>query len=154
MYDYHGEYSSLIAGYNRENLFHIGLCGEDRTDTRLALKVISAKLHNAEKVTIPIGSKKDDSPMVFILFGIAFAIFLGGLVNSGRKFREDSSRALLRPYNFFADVRDQRLISVLQTNILAFLVSAVSGLLISNLLYYFRENLLFERSLLSFGSRG
>jgi len=154
MYDYHGEYSSLIAGYNRENLFHIGLCGEDRADIRLALKVISAKLHNAEKVTIPIGSKKDDSPMVFILFGIAFAIFLGGLVNSGRKFREDSSRALLRPYNFFADVRDQRLISVLQTNILAVLVSAVSGLLISNLLYYFRENLLFERSLLSFGSRG
>jgi hypothetical protein len=154
MFDYDGEFSSLIAGYNKDNVFHIGLCGEDRNDSRLALKVITAKLHNSEKVTIPIGSKKDDSPMIFILFGIALAIFLGGLVNSGRKFREDSSRALLRPYNFFADVRDQRLISVLQTNILTVLVSAVSGLLISNLLYYFRENLFFERSILAFGSRG
>jgi beta-galactosidase len=154
MFDYQGEFSSLIAGYSRENIFHIGLCGVDRNDSRLALKVITAKLHNSEKVTIPIGSKKDDSPMIFILFGIALAIFLGGLVNSGRKFREDSSRALLRPYNFFADIRDQRLISVLQTNILAILVSAVSGLLISNLLYYFRENIFFERSILAFGSRG
>ena len=154
MFDYQGEFASLIAGYNKENILHIGLCGEDRNDSRLALKVITAKLHNSEKVTIPIGSKKDDSPMIFILFGIAMAIFLGGLVNSGRKFREDSSRALLRPYNFFADVRDQRLISVLQTNILAILVSLVSGLLISNLLYYFRENLFFERSILAFGSRG
>jgi len=153
MFDYEGEYASLISGYSRNNAFHIGLYSEDRTDSRLALKVISAKLHNSEKVTIPIGSKKDDSPMIFILFGIAMAIFLGGLVNSGRKFREDSSRALLRPYNFFADVRDQRLISVLQTNILAVLISAVSGLLISNLFYYFRENLFFERSILAFGSR-
>ena len=118
----------------------------------LALKVVSAKLHNTEKVTIPIGIKKDDSPMIFIIFGIILAIILGGLVNSGRKFREDSSRALLRPYNFFADVRDQRLISGLQSNILVILVSAVSGLLMSNLLFYFKGSLLFERSMLAFGS--
>jgi beta-galactosidase len=154
MFDYRGEYSSLIAGYNRENIYHIGLSGEDRSDNRIALKVVSAKLHNAEKVTIPIGSKKDDSPMIFIVFGIILAILLGGLVNSGRKFREDSSRALLRPYNFFADVRDQRLISGLHSNILVVLVSAVSGLLISNILFYFRENLLFERLILAFGSHG
>jgi beta-galactosidase len=154
MFDYRGEFSSLISGYNKENIYSIGLAGEDRGDNRLALKVVTAKLHNVEKVTIPIGSKKDDSPMIFILFGIALAISLGALVNSGRKFREDTSRALLRPYNFFADVRDQRLISVMQTNILGILVSTVSGLLISNLLFYFRENLFFERSILAFGSHG
>ena len=92
--------------------------------------------------------------MIFIVFGIILAIGLGALVNSGRKFREDSSRALLRPYNFFADVRDQRLISGLQSNVLVILVSAVSGLLISNLLFYFKGNLLFERSILAFGSHG
>ena len=154
MFDYRGEYSSFVTGYNPDNIYHIGLSGEDRGNNRLALKVVSAKLHNTEKVTIPIGSKKDDSPMIFIVFGIILAIILGGLVNSGRKFREDSSRALLRPYNFFADVRDQRLISGLQSNILVILVAAVSGLLISNLLFYFKGNLLFERSILAFGSHG
>ena len=154
MFDYRGEYSSFIAGYSANNIYHIGLSGEDRGNNRLSLKVVSAKLHNTEKVTIPIGSKRDDSPMIFIVFGIFLAISLGGLVNSGRKFREDSSRALLRPYNFFADVRDQRLISGLQSNILIILVSAISGLLISNLLFYFKGNLFFERSILAFGSHG
>jgi beta-galactosidase len=154
MFDYRGEYSSFVTGYNPDNIYHLGLSGEDRGNNRLAIKVVSAKLHNTEKVTIPIGSKKDDSPMIFIVFGIILAIILGGLVNSGRKFREDSSRALLRPYNFFADVRDQRLISGLQSNILVILVAAVSGLLISNLLFYFKGNLLFERSILAFGSHG
>lgn len=154
MFDYRGEYSSFITGYSPDNIYHIGLSGEDRGNNRLALKVVSAKLHNSEKVTIPIGNKKDDSPMIFIVFGIILAIVLGGLVNSGRKFREDSSRALLRPYNFFADVRDQRLISGLQSNVLVILVSAVSGLLISNLLFYFKGNLFFERSILAFGSHG
>jgi beta-galactosidase len=154
MFDYRGEYSSFITGYSSDNIYHIGLSGEDRGNNRLALKVVSAKLHNTEKVTIPIGSKKDDSPMIFIVFGIILAIILGGLVNSGRKFREDSSRALLRPYNFFADVRDQRLISGLQSNVLVILVSTVSGLLISNLLFYFKGNLFFERSILAFGSHG
>jgi beta-galactosidase len=154
MFDYRGEYSSFITGYNPDNIYHIGLSGEDRGNNRLALKVVSAKLHNTEKVTIPIGSKKDDSPMIFIVFGIILAIVLGGLVNSGRKFREDSSRALLRPYNFFADVRDQRLISGFQSNVLVILVSAISGLLISNLLFYFKGNLIFERSILAFGSHG
>jgi beta-galactosidase len=154
MFDYRGEYSSFVTGYNPDNIYHLGLSGEDRGNNRLAIKVVSAKLHNTEKVTIPIGIKKDDSPMIFIVFGIILAIILGGLVNSGRKFREDSSRALLRPYNFFADVRDQRLISGLQSNILVILVAAVSGLLISNLLFYFKGNLLFERSILAFGSHG
>ena len=154
MFDYRGEYSSFVTGYNPDNIYHLGLSGEDRGNNRLAIKVVSAKLHNTEKVTIPIGIKKDDSPMIFIVFGIILAIILGGLVNSGRKFREDSSRALLRPYNFFADVRDQRLISGLQSNILVILVAAVSGLLISNLLFYFKGNLLFERSIIAFGSHG
>lgn len=154
MFDYRGEYSSFITGYSPDNIYHIGLSGEDRDNNRIALKVVSAKLHNSEKVTIPIGSKKDDSPMIFIVFGIILAIILGGLVNSGRKFREDSSRALLRPYNFFADVRDQRLISGFHSNVLVILVSAISGLIISNLLFYFKGNLLFERAILAFGSHG
>jgi beta-galactosidase len=154
MFDYRGEYSSFINGYNPNNIYHIGISGEDRGNNRIAMKVVSAKLHNTEKVTIPIGVKKDDSPMIFIVFGIVLAIGLGVLVNSGRKFREDTSRALLRPYNFFADVRDQRLISGFQSNFLIILISAVSGLLMSNLLFYFKENLFFEKSLLAFGSHG
>ncbi|HVO72595.1 MAG TPA: glycoside hydrolase family 2 TIM barrel-domain containing protein, partial [Ignavibacteriaceae bacterium] len=154
MFDYRGDYASLIAGYNEKNLYQIGITGENRKTDRLSYKVIYAKLHNQEEVTIPIGSKKDDSPMIFIVFGLILALLMGALVNSGRKFREDSSRALLRPYNFFADVRDQRIISGFHTIALAFISAASFALITSNLLYYFKEDIFLEKILLSFGSHG
>lgn len=152
MFDYRSDYSSIIAGYNENNLLHTGLAEENRGTDRLSYKVIYAKLNNAEKVTIPIGSKKDDSPMIFIIAGILIAIVMGIMINSGKKFREDSTRALLRPYNFFADVRDQRLISGVHTFVLVIIIAATSGLLLSNILYYLKESILFEKIILSFGS--
>ena len=90
--------------------------------------------------------------MVFILFGLALALLMGVLVNSGRKFREDASRALLRPYNFYADVRDQRIMSAFHTTFLAIIIIIVNALIIGNLLFYFKTNIVFEKILLSFGS--
>ncbi len=152
MFDYEGDYPSLINGYSKENLYNIGLAASNSNTNRLAYKVVYAKLHNIEAVTIPIGSKKDNAPMVFIIFGLFLALVMGVLVNSGRKFREDSSRALLRPYNFYADVRDQRIMSGYHSTILGFVIAAILALLISNILFYLRDSILFERILLAFGS--
>ncbi len=152
MFDYEGDYPSLINGYSKENLYNIGIAASNSNTNRLAYKVVYAKLHNIEAVTIPIGSKKDNAPMVFIIFGLFLALIMGVLVNSGRKFREDSSRALLRPYNFYADVRDQRIMSGYHSTILGFVTAAILALLISNLLFFLRDNIFFERILLAFGS--
>jgi beta-galactosidase len=150
--DIRGDYSSLLSGYSVENMYNIGIVDESRSTNRLGYKVVSSKLNNTEKVTIPIGSVKDDAPMIFILFGLALALLMGVLVNSGRKFREDASRALLRPFNFFSDVRDQRIMSAYHTTFLAFIVVVVQALIISNILFYFKTNIVFEKLLLSFGS--
>jgi beta-galactosidase len=150
--DYRGDYSSLICGYNETNLYHIGLLDENRSKNRISYKVVYSKLNNLEKVTIPIGNKKDDSPMVFIISGLLLAIFMGALVNSGRKFRDDASRALLRPYNFFSDIRDQRIISAYQTTILGLIIAAITALIISNLLFHLKNSIIFENFLLAFAS--
>ena len=152
MFDLRGDYTSLTSGYDEDNIYKIGLISEDRKHERLAYKVISAKLRNAERVTIPIGAKKDDAPMIFIITGLVLALIMGILVNSGKKFREDASRALLRPYNFFADVRDQRIISAYHSIYLALVISLVNALIVSNILYYLKTSLFFEKFLLSFGS--
>ena len=152
MYDLRGDYPSIISGYQDENIYNIGLVSEERNQDRLAYKVLSARMKNTEKVTIPIGSDKDDAPMIFIITGLLLAILMGVLVNSGRKFREDASRALLRPYNFFADVRDQRIISAYHSLFLALIVALVSSLIFANLFYYIKNNVLIEKILLAFGS--
>ena len=152
MFDIRGDYASLIAGSNPDNIYHIGIVGEDRSTERIGYKVLYAKFHNAEKVTIPIGSRSDSAPMVFIIIGILLALVMGILVNSGRKFREDASRALVRPYNFYADIRDQRIISGFHSTALALVVSAVLALVLENLLYYFKMSVELERLLIAFGN--
>jgi len=152
MFDYTGNYSSLSSGYSDHNIYNIGLIDSDRKFKTMAYKVVFSKFHHTEKVTIPIGNKKDRSPMLFIVFGLLLALGMGVLVNSGKKFREDSSRALLRPYNFFADVRDQRIISGFHTGLLALIIAGTSSLLLSNILFYFKTDFNFEKLLISFGT--
>lgn len=154
MFDYRCDYHSIVTGYQEDRNVYLGILGEDRnTNTnRLSYKIIDYKIFNKEKVTIPLGEQDDDAPMVFILFGLGLAIVLGFLVNSGRKFREDATRALLRPYNFFADIRDLRIISGLQTSVLAFIIAAVLALISSSLLYSLKYNILFEKIIVAFGS--
>ena len=154
MFDLRGDFPSIISGYKDENIYNFGLVSEERSQDRLAYKVLSARMRNTEKVTIPIGSDKDDAPMIFIITGLVLALLMGVLVNSGRKFREDASRALLRPYNFFADVRDQRIISAYHSLFLALIVALVSSLIFANLFYYIKNNVLVEKILLAFGSPG
>jgi len=130
MTDIRGDYSSLLSGYTPNNIYNIGLVGEYRTTNRIGYKVVYSKLNNTERVTIPIGSIKDDAPMVFIIFGLVLALFMGVLVNSGRKFREDASRALLRPYNYYADIRDQRIMSAYHTTFLGVIIVIVQALIL------------------------
>jgi len=152
--DYRGDFRSFYAGYNQDYYYVIGLLPNSKTIDRISYKVVKSKLTDAEKITIPIGSAKDDSPILFIIIGLVLSILMALLINSKRKFREDASRALIRPYNFFADIRDHRLLSGLQTNLLMFILAGSFALLGINLLYYLRTNLLLEKLLLSFGSEG
>lgn len=150
--DYRGDYKSFYAGFNEGNNYILGLLPNSETIDRISYKVVKSKLTDSEKITIPIGAAKDDSPILFVILGLVLSIFMALLINSKRKFREDASRALIRPYNFFADVRDHRLLSGLQTNLLMFILAGSIALLTINMFYFLRTNLLLEKVLLSFGS--
>ncbi len=152
MFNYRGDFSSVVSGYNENNVYNIGLMSEDRNTAFLSQKVVQSKLHGTERVSIPIGTKNEESPIIFIIAGLVLALIIVVLVNSGRKFREDASRALLRPYNFFADVRDQRIMSSYHSTVLAFVLSVVMALLFSSLLFYLKDNIAFEKLLLATGS--
>jgi hypothetical protein len=154
MFNYRGDFSSIISGYNENNVYNIGLMNENRSTAFLSHRAVQSKLHKTERITIPIGTKSDSSPMAFIIAGLILALIIGVLVNSGRKFREDASRALLRPYNFFADIRDQRIMSSYHSTVMAVLLAAVMGLICSSLFYYLRDNIVLEKLILSTGSVG
>ena len=151
-FDYAGNYSSFYAGYSENNIYKIGILGKDKNENNLAYKVLKYNLGDGDKVTIPIGIKEIDSPLYFILIALGLAVVMGIIMNSKRKFREDASRALMRPYNFYADIRDHRVLSGFHTFVLMFILAGSHALLQIILLYYLRTNLLLEKVVLAAGS--
>ncbi len=151
MFDYYGDFNSLSAKYSEDNLYKIGILGVDKNINRISYNVIKSKLTNTKRITIPLGNTKDEAPILFIIVGLVLSILAGSLINSKKKLREDATRALLRPYNFFADIRDHRIISGPATIILMLILAGSHSLLIINLLFYFKNNIVFEKILIAFG---
>ncbi len=152
LFGYIGVFPSTYAGFENNNKYAINVINHTGNTNFIAYKVLQAKLTNKSKVTIPIGSRKDENPIVFIIIALALSVTMAVLINTKKKFREDATRALLRPYNFFSDIRDHRILSGVHSSILMLILAASASLLITIILFYLRNDILFEKLLLSFAS--
>jgi beta-galactosidase len=151
MFDYSGDFTSLYTRFSETGYYSYGILDDEVNLNRIAYNVIKSKQTNGKRITIPIGIKQDDAPLFIIFTGLVLAIFMGLLINSKKKFRKDATRALLRPYNFFADIRDHRIISGFHTILLMIILAGSHALLLVNLLFYLKNNILLEKILLAFG---
>jgi hypothetical protein len=105
---------------------------------RVAYDVYKA-LINDEK--LPLLQARDASfstPFVFIIAGLLLALAIAFTANQSRRFREYVVRAVLRPYNFYSDIRDQRILSISQTTLLATVLSSSVGLVMSSFFFFIR----------------
>ncbi len=152
MFDFKGDYSPFFTGFNKEKVYKIGIFPEDGNKARISSNLLKSRLKSVSKVTVPIGNNNEDAPLFFIIVSLFLSIIIALLINSKRKFREDATRALLRPYNFFADIRDQRILSGFHSNTLMFLLAGSNALLVTIIFYFLRNNILFEKLILSFGN--
>lgn len=152
IFDYHPSAPPITLMPLENGAVPLGLADISRGKNRLAFKVVSAFLNNTERVSIPIGIKESKAPASFVVAGLIAALLIGFMINSGKKFREDAVRALLRPYNFFADIRDVRLISGFQTIFLMLVIALLSGDMLASLLHYLRNSVFFEKFIIAFGS--
>jgi hypothetical protein len=79
--------------------------------------------------------KSDYLGVLLYTFGLILLFFL--LMNVDRRFREYAGRSLVRPYNFFSDIRDRRLIPNAQTAVLSFICSGALGVFLATLIIGF-----------------
>lgn len=152
LFGYRGAFPSMVAGFEQNNKYGINVINHTGNTNFIGYKVLQSKLTSGSKVTIPIGSRKDDNPIAFIIIGLVLSVIMAVLINTKKKFREDATRALLRPYNFFADIRDHRILSGVHSSILMLILAASASLLVTIILFYLRNDILFEKILLSFAS--
>ena len=150
LFNYYGDYNSLYA-FSENNSYALGILENKSLQNSLPYKVLKSKLLNEGKVTVPIGSRKDENKLIFIILALALSVIMAVLINTKKKFREDCTRALIRPYNFYADIRDHRILSSIHTFILLLVETASAALFLAITLYYLRTNILLEKILLSFG---
>ncbi len=115
---------------------------------RVAFDMVVSIINDEKEPLLQAREFSDDTPLVFITTGLLLALTLLFLGNRSRRFREYVIRSIVRPYNFYADIRDQRILSAVQTTLLGGVIAACVGLVIASLLYFVRTSELVEYVLL------
>ena len=117
---------------------------------RIAYDVVKALYNNEKPPALVVGTYSESVPSAFVIVGL-FILFVFAIVyNLFRRFRENVLRSFLRPYNFYVDIRDQRILSVFQTSVIATLGSLALGLFTINLLYHWKSSYWFDFYLTQF----
>lgn len=111
---------------------------------RVSYAMLKSLINDEKEPLLQARDYSADTPLIFIALGIILALVLAFLVNRSRRFREYLLRSLLRPYNFYADIRDQRILSTVQTVILGAVIAFCVGLVDASLVYFLRTDALVE----------
>lgn len=137
--DYQAERPLILV--NNDDLYTItsGLVARNR-DIRVSYQMMKSLFNDEKEPVLETGNYIPESPVLFTIISMTLLITFFVLVNSSRRFREDVIRALLRPYNFYTDIRDQRILSNAGTFTLGVLLSSTLGILLSSVAYFLRHN--------------
>lgn len=151
--DWRSDRPALSTHSHDPYLHSMGLVAYDR-EKRTAFDV-ARTVFNGEKVqALPIGNYSSNAPMIYVLAGILALISFFFLYNGNRRFRESVNRSMFRTYNFFADVRDERILSYGHTVFLAVVVSVTWATILSSICSHYRDNFVFDNVLSQFLSDG
>jgi hypothetical protein len=141
--DYQRQNPLLIS--NNEDIYNNTSGLLDRTRSlRLSFSTLQSVFNDEKEPLLTVGSFQQSTPIIFIILGLIIAITVGLIINRFRRFREYMFRSLLRPYNFYADIRDQRIISIMLTLLLGILISVSTSIYLASIFYYYRQSLNFQ----------
>ncbi|MCU0424682.1 MAG: hypothetical protein MUF71_03535 [Candidatus Kapabacteria bacterium] len=141
--DYLTERPVLITNNSEQYIATSGLVSRSR-DLRMPYQMVKALFNDEKEPVLETGNYKAEIPSLYTIISISLIVLFFVLLNTSRRFREDVLRALLRPYNFYADIRDQRILSNAGTLSLAVVLSATLGLIVSSMLYFLRFSYLLD----------
>jgi|GEM_PF-374103 len=137
--DYRIENPLLISNNENQFIAYMGLVDINR-NTRLSFKTLQTLYNEEKEPLLNVGSYSEKAPVTYIIIGFIAIIILLLLFNKYKRFNEYIKRAIFRPYNFYADIRDQRIMSLPQTIILGIVLSLSVGTFLSSLLYFYKNS--------------
>lgn len=150
--DYRLPYHSIISGKIDNELMKYGLVNEYRNKKKLSYYVLKSYLNESKLPLIMQGDFTESANVIYVVTGLLFLALTIITINSTHRFRENVSRAILKTYNFFSDIRDGWFISSFHSVILAITIALSTSLTYSSLLYYWKDKIDFERFVSLFNS--
>ncbi|HTY10849.1 MAG TPA: glycoside hydrolase family 2 TIM barrel-domain containing protein [Bacteroidota bacterium] len=147
--DWRGDRPMLSVQSNTPDLYTQGIVEFNR-EKKVSYDVVRSMFLGEKIAALPVGTHSTSSPVSYVLLGLVLLILFFWLLNSDRRFREGVFRALRRPYNFYADIRDQRILSNLHTAILSAIVAVTFAIVVSSVLYHFRTSMVLDYILTMF----
>lgn len=150
--DYRLPYQSIIAGKLDNTLMKTGLVSEYRNERKLSFRVVKSYFTDNKLPIIMQGNYSEEANIIYAFSGLILLALTILSINSTHRFRKNVSRAILKTYNFFSDIRDGWFISSFHSVILTFNIALSSGLIYSGLFYYWKDKIAFERLVSLFNS--
>lgn len=137
--DWRGDRPLLTVRQEDPYLHPVGLMNRER-QKRLAYDVVKTLFAGQKVAALPIGKHRSTFPLWHVIAGFAVIFAVAYQYHYNRRFNESFKRSLFRSYNFFVDLRDVRTVSVFHTLLLAFMISLTLAVVLSGLLYHFRQD--------------
>ncbi|HMK39408.1 MAG TPA: hypothetical protein VK569_08710, partial [Bacteroidota bacterium] len=144
--DWKGERPSLTVRSGDPWMHTTGLVSAGR-EKRLAFDAVRSIFHGEKFVALPAGNYASGAPIVYVLAGFVLLVGMAYIYNTSRRFRESLNRSVMNSYNFFADVRDQRIVAPGHSTLLGAVVSLSVAIVVSSILYRFRDSVLLDAAL-------
>ena len=141
--DWYSDRAAMTARSQNPYLCTMGIVSSDR-EKRTGYNYIRGIFKEEKVRALPVGNYSSHIPIIYVIAGFIVLISLAFFYNANRRFRDGINRSLLRTYNFFADVRDQRILPVSYTFFLALLISITWAIIISSILTHYRSNILLD----------
>ncbi len=144
--DWRGDRPILSVNSDSPDLYTHGIVEYNR-EKKISFDVVRSMFLGEKIAALPVGTHTIASPVSYVLLDLLMLIVFAWLYNSNRRFRESVSRASMRPYNFFADIRDQRILSNAHTAILSGIVALTFAVVVSSIMYHFRSSTVLDYAL-------
>lgn len=99
-------------------------------------------LFNDERLPLlNAGNFENEIVISYIITGLVLLLLLVFMFNRYSRFREYFIRAFWRPENFFADIRDLRILSIVQTLILGLIIALTVSLCFGSVIFNLRNDI-------------
>lgn len=137
--DWYGDRPALTVNSGNPWLHSHGLVTV-RREKRLAYEAVRTAFQEGRFSALPPGHAAASSAVVFVAVGVVLLVGMAYMYNANRRFRGSLNRSMLNSYNFFSDLRDQRIVTIWHSTLMGLGVSAGVALVLSSFLYRFRHN--------------